>query len=32
MAILFISGVITGGILGVLLMALVQINHDKEED
>lgn len=31
MAILFISGFISGGIVGILLMCIVQINHDKEE-
>lgn len=31
MVILFISGVMLGAIIGVLLMALIQINHDKEE-
>lgn len=31
MAILFISGVFLGVIVGVLLMALTQANHDKEE-
>lgn len=32
MAIVFISGVFIGGVLGVFLMALVQINHDKEDN
>lgn len=32
MVILFISGVMLGAIIGVLLMALIQINHDKEEE
>lgn len=31
MAIVFISGFIAGGLIGILLMALVQINHDKEK-
>ncbi len=31
MAIVFISGVFIGGVLGMLLMALVQINKDEEE-
>lgn len=31
MVILFISGVMLGAVIGVLLMALIQINHDKEE-
>lgn len=31
MAIVFISGLILGGLMGVFLMALVQVNHDKEE-
>lgn len=31
MVIVFISGVMIGAAIGVLLMALVQINHDKEE-
>ncbi len=30
MAILFISGFICGILIGVLLMALIQINHEKE--
>lgn len=28
----FIAGFIIGGVLGVFLMCLVQINHDKEEN
>ena len=32
MVILFISGVMLGAVIGVLLMALIQINHDKEEE
>ena len=32
MAILFISGFFVGGICGVLLMCIVQINRDKEEN
>lgn len=31
MVILFISGLVTGAIIGVLIMALIQINHNKEE-
>lgn len=31
MAILFISGFLLGGICGVLVMCLLQINRDKEE-
>ena len=31
MAIVFISGVFIGGVLGMFLMALVQINKDEEE-
>ena len=32
MAILFIIGFFTGGIFGVLLMCMIQINRDKEEN
>lgn len=32
MALLFISGVFVGLILGVVLMCIVQINRDKEEN
>lgn len=32
MAILFISGFLAGGICGVLLMCLIQINRNKEEN
>lgn len=32
MAILFISGFIAGGLCGVFLMALVQINRNEEKD
>lgn len=31
MAITFISGVIAGGTLGILIMCLFQINKDEEE-
>lgn len=31
MVILFISGFLLGGICGILVMCLLQINHDKEE-
>lgn len=31
MVILFISGLVTGAIIGVLIMALIQINHNEEE-
>ena len=32
MAITFISGVIAGGVLGILIMCLFQINKDEEEE
>lgn len=32
MAIIFISGVFLGAIMGVFLMAIIQANHDKEEE
>lgn len=32
MVITFISGVIAGGTLGILIMCLFQINHNKEEE
>lgn len=32
MAIIFISGVFLGVIMGVFLMAIIQANHDKEEE
>lgn len=32
MAILFISGVVVGGTLGVLLMAIIQINKKEEKE
>lgn len=32
MAIIFISGVFLGVIVGVFLMAIIQANHDKEEE
>lgn len=31
MTILFISGFLLGSICGVLVMCLLQVNHDKEE-
>ena len=31
MVILFISGFLLGGTCGILVMCLLQINHDKEE-
>lgn len=32
MAIIFISGVFLGVIMGVFLMAIIQASHDKEEE
>ena len=32
MVALFLSGVFVGGVLGILLMAFIQVNKNEEED